>query len=68
MPRTLQAVVGLLAAGLSPALAPLRTIGYEEIIAHLRGEMGLDEAVAHIQRNTRRYAKRQSTFMSKYLV
>jgi tRNA dimethylallyltransferase len=38
-------------------------VGYREFAAHLRGEMSLDEALAAAQRETRRYAKRQSTWL-----
>lgn len=43
-------------------LAPLRSIGYREIAAHLRGEYSLDEALALMQRATRQFAKRQMTW------
>ena len=34
-----------------------------EFAAHIRGEATLDEAVARAQQETRRYAKRQMTWM-----
>ena len=40
----------------------LQTVGYKELFAHFDGEMGLDEAIELIKRNTRRYAKRQMTW------
>ena len=43
----------------------LKSIGYKEIVAHLRGEMGLAEALDAIKMNTRRYAKRQMTWFRK---
>ncbi|MEX2016448.1 MAG: tRNA (adenosine(37)-N6)-dimethylallyltransferase MiaA, partial [Candidatus Hydrogenedentales bacterium] len=49
----------LLDAGYEPDLRRLRAIGYLELAAHLRGEASIDEAVAGIKKNTRRYAKRQ---------
>ncbi|WP_456434528.1 tRNA (adenosine(37)-N6)-dimethylallyltransferase MiaA [Thermosulfuriphilus sp.] len=52
----------LLARGFSPELKPLRSIGYRQIIAHLQGEIGLEEAVAEITKETKRYAKRQITW------
>lgn len=39
-----------------------RAIGAPELIAHLRGEMTLDDAVAAGKRATRQYAKRQRTW------
>ncbi len=46
-------------------LKPLQTVGYQELFAHLEGQISLDEAVALIQRNSRRYAKRQLTWFRK---
>jgi len=43
----------------------LQTVGYKEIFEHLDGECSLDEAVANIKTNTRRYAKRQLTWFRK---
>ena len=39
-----------------------QAIGYRELASHLRGERSLEEAVASIVQNTRRYAKRQLTW------
>ena len=52
----------LLEAGYDPGLNPLRTIGYQEPIAFLKGEITEDEMVRLIKQNTRRYAKRQETW------
>lgn len=43
----------------------LYTIGYQEIIAYLDGEMTLEEASALLKQNSRRYAKRQLTWFRK---
>ena len=43
----------------------LYTIGYQEIISYLDGEMTLDEASAILKQNSRRYAKRQLTWFRK---
>lgn len=43
--------------------APFKTIGYREIIEHLDGRHSLDRAVDLIKRNSRRYAKRQLTWL-----
>jgi tRNA dimethylallyltransferase len=58
-------VAGLLSAGFTPGLKPLRSIGYKEICAHLAGEMPLDDAVRLIKRDSRRYAKRQLTWLAR---
>lgn len=55
-------VRALLAAGHSPALPALRSIGYREVIAHLAGEVDLAGARAAMARATRRFAKRQMTW------
>jgi tRNA dimethylallyltransferase len=52
----------LLDHGYSPALKPLRAIGYRHMIEHLKGRTTLDDAVGCFKRDTRRYAKRQLTW------
>lgn len=42
------------------------TIGYREVLPVLDGGASLEEAVALIQRNSRRYAKRQLTWYRRY--
>lgn len=56
----------VLASGFSPTLNPLRTIGYQEVIAYLNGSYDYDEMVRLIKRNTRRYAKRQLTWFRRF--
>ena len=58
-------VRGLLAAGLSPEAKGLEAIGYRQVAAFLRGETGYIGMVGSIQRETRRYAKRQLTWFRK---
>jgi len=41
-----------------------QAIGYKELLAHLRGEETLPEAVERLKMATRRYAKRQMTWFS----
>lgn len=43
----------------------LNTVGYKEIFAYLDNKHSLEEAVAEIQKNTRRFAKRQLTWYRK---
>jgi tRNA dimethylallyltransferase len=52
----------LLRKGYSPDLKPMKTLGYRHIVQFLEGESGLDETIRQIQRDTRRYAKRQLTW------
>ncbi len=42
-----------------PSCPPFRSLGYKEVLAHLRGEIGLNEAKELIQRHSRQFAKRQ---------
>lgn len=44
---------------------PLQTVGYQELFDHLAGKTTLPEAVELIKRNTRRYAKRQLTWLRR---
>lgn len=46
-------------------LNALQTVGYKELFAHLEGQCSLEEAVAEIKKNTRRFAKRQGTWFRK---
>lgn len=62
----LDEVKNVLAAGYDPSLNALQTIGYREVIAHLSGDCGYDRMRALIQRNTRRYAKRQLTWFRRF--
>lgn len=55
----------LLAADLPPGAPGLHTLGYRELLAHLRGETSLDEAVATIALRTRQLAKRQETWFRR---
>ncbi|MFO1137050.1 MAG: tRNA (adenosine(37)-N6)-dimethylallyltransferase MiaA [Rhodoblastus sp.] len=58
----LDEVAALAARNLDPALPVMRAHGAPALMAHLRGEMSLDEAIARGQADTRAYAKRQFTF------
>jgi tRNA dimethylallyltransferase len=58
----LEEAAALGARGLDPALPAMRAHGAPGLLAHLRGEMSLEEAVAKGQADTRHYAKRQYTW------
>ena len=55
------------AQGLIPARekVALQTVGYSELFKYFDGEWNLDFAVSEIQKNSRRYAKRQMTWNRK---
>jgi len=55
-------VRGLLDRGYRLDLKPLRSVGYRHVGLYLGGEMSLDDALALMQRDTRRLAKRQLTW------
>lgn len=49
----------ILDMGYAETIKPFQTIGYSEMLSHIRGEIGLEETIELIARNTRRFAKRQ---------
>ncbi len=55
----------ILEAGFGAELPALRTIGYQEPIAFLRGAIDEAEMLRLLKRNTRRYAKRQLTWFRR---
>jgi tRNA dimethylallyltransferase len=59
----LEEVQALMARHLSPDLPALKAVGVRELAAHLRGETTLDAAIAAAQQASRRYAKRQMTWL-----
>ena len=58
-------VEALLREGLSADCTAMQAIGYKEAVLALRGEIGREEALALIQQNSRRYAKRQLTWFGR---
>ncbi|MCS6949528.1 MAG: tRNA (adenosine(37)-N6)-dimethylallyltransferase MiaA [Armatimonadota bacterium] len=58
----LQEVHRLLQAGYAPDLPAMRSLGYAELVLVAQGKMDLQQAIALIQRETRRFAKRQFTW------
>ena len=43
----------------------LQTVGYAELFKYFDGEWDLDFAISEIKKNSRRYAKRQLTWLRK---
>jgi tRNA dimethylallyltransferase len=58
----LEEVRALAERRLDPGLPVMRAHGVPALLAHLRGEITLDETIAQGQADTRRYAKRQFTW------
>ncbi|TQV82079.1 tRNA (adenosine(37)-N6)-dimethylallyltransferase MiaA [Denitrobaculum tricleocarpae] len=59
----IEEVEALLKLGLDPALPVMKAIGVREFGAYLAGELSLEAAVSKAQQETRRYAKRQMTWL-----
>lgn len=59
----LDEVQRLLNAGYSPTLKPMQSLGYRHLAEHLRGDLGLDDALERTRRDTRRLARKQRTWM-----
>ena len=55
----------LLARGIPSSAKPFEAIGYRHVIAHLDSCIPKDDTIRIIQRDTRRYAKRQMTWFRK---
>jgi tRNA dimethylallyltransferase len=58
----LDEVRALMALGLDPKLPAMKAIGVPELLAHLQGELPLDEAIVRAKTATRHYIKRQLTW------
>jgi tRNA dimethylallyltransferase len=59
----LDEVAALTARGLDPLAPIMKAVGVRELASFLAGERPLDEAVALARQETRRYAKRQFTWL-----
>ncbi len=57
-------VRGILAMGF-PSVKPFEALGYKQALQSINGELSPREALFYAQRNTRRYAKRQITWLRK---
>lgn len=56
----------ILSQGYSPELQSLQTVGYRQVIQYLRGEISHVKMVKDIKTATRRYAKRQITWLRRW--
>jgi tRNA dimethylallyltransferase len=61
----LDEVRGLLERGIPPDSKAMQAIGYRHMVNYLEHSMPWEECVALMQRDTRRYAKRQFTWLNK---
>jgi tRNA dimethylallyltransferase len=60
--------MALAARGLDPDLPLMKALGVKQLIAAGRGDVLLEQAVADAQTATRRYAKRQMTWLRHQIV
>lgn len=51
--------------GLTKDMQSMQGIGYKEILSYLDGELGFDEAIELVKKNSRNYAKRQLTWFKR---
>jgi tRNA dimethylallyltransferase len=58
----LQEVEGLMEMGYGPELKPMQSLGYKQMVQFLLKEIGWDEAVRQMKKDTRHYARRQWTW------
>ena len=56
-------VAALIARNLDPDLPLMKAVGVREFAAYVRGETSIEDAIEQAQMQTRRYAKRQLTWM-----
>lgn len=57
-------VKGLLAEGYVRGLPSMGALGYRHVLSHLLDRVSVEEAVSRMKRDTRRFAKRQVTWLS----
>lgn len=57
-------VKALIAMGVDESTTAMQAIGYKEIALALRGQCSMEEAVETVKRESRRYAKRQLSWLS----
>jgi tRNA dimethylallyltransferase len=60
-------VRSLIAQSLDPGLPALRAHGVRELAAYLAGSVSLEQAAAKAKTETRRYAKRQMTWIRRFM-
>ncbi len=60
----LEEVRELYQRGFGPDLKSMQSLGYRHLLRYLDGEVSLEESVAELKRDTRRYAKRQISWFN----
>jgi tRNA dimethylallyltransferase len=54
----------LMKKGYSSELRSMNALGYRHAVKYIKDEWGLEETILQLQKDTRRYAKRQLTWFS----
>jgi len=62
----IEEVESILDQGYSPELQALQTVGYKQVIQYLHKEIDYDQMVKDFKTATRRYAKRQITWLRRW--
>lgn len=62
----IEEVKQILEQGYSPDLQALQTVGYKQVIQYLNGDISYDKMVKDFKTATRRYAKRQITWLRRW--
>ncbi len=62
----IEEVKEILKQGYSPDLQALQTVGYKQVIQYLNGEISYEQMVKDFKTATRRYAKRQITWLRRW--
>lgn len=60
----LEEVRELYQRGFGPDMKSMQSLGYRHLLRYLDGEVSLEESVAELKRDTRRYAKRQISWFN----
>jgi len=56
----------ILEAGFSPELQAMQTVGYKQVLQYLAGEIDHEQMIKDFKTATRRYAKRQVTWLRRW--
>ena len=62
----MEEVKQILQMGYDPGLQSLQTVGYRQAVQYLRGEISEEKMIKDIKTATRRYAKRQITWLRRW--
>jgi tRNA dimethylallyltransferase len=58
-----QEIAKALSGGVDRRCKPMRSMGYKHFVQHLDGGLSMDEAIRRTQRDTRKFARRQRSYL-----